>query len=203
MAEQQKCKKLAAVFVEHQEYFGVISDENCQWAIQNPKDAITLFADAVKNRATTEVKKLLKFIRTVSLPAIGEFVVAEKLREGETVGGIKVAWLGKNFKKNFLTKREEAVPESEFREHELTTRSRDPAIITELGGEDKVETTFGQFWEFLKTADRALWHVRHIRDVNGVLWAVGGGWYDDGLNVGAVPLDSPSDWGTGRRFLSR
>lgn len=148
-------------------------------------------------------KKLLRFIRPVSLPAISKFVAAEKFREGETVDGIKVGWLGSNFKTNFIEKKETAVPALEMREHELVTPSRDPAIITELGDEEQVETTLGQFWEFLKTADRKLVHVRHIRDINGVLWAVNGDWSDGGLCVEAFSLGYPRDWSTGYRFLSR
>lgn len=159
-------------------------------------------AETEKNRVV-EVKKLLKFLRTVSFDAIPEFVVAEKYREGETVDGIRVAWLGQNFKANFLKKIERAVPALEMREHELVERSRDPAIIVELGGEEQVETFLAHFWEFLKTADKKLWHVRYIRDVNGVLWAVCGDWSGDGLYVGASPLDYPNGWRVGRRFLSR
>lgn len=204
MSEQQnQISKLAGVLTEHQRYFGEMSSNDRQWVIQNTVSAIAIFVEAVKNRAATEVKKLLKFIRPVSLPAIGRFVAAEKFREGETVDGIRVAWLGSNFKTNFLKKKEGAVPALEMREHELTTRSRDPAIITELGGEENIETTLGQFWEFLKTADRTLVHVRHIRDENGVLWAVGGLWHDDGLGVAAFSLFNPTDWSAGLRFLSR
>ncbi|MEK7099723.1 MAG: hypothetical protein AAB883_01110 [Patescibacteria group bacterium] len=148
-------------------------------------------------------KKLLRFIRTISLPAIGEFVASEKFREGKTVDGIKIAWIGNNFKTNFLEKVEKPVSALETREHELVAPARDPAIITELGGEDKVETTLGQFWEFLKTADQTLVYVRHIRDVNDVLWAVRGRWDSGGLNAGTDSLGDPLGWDVGRRFLSR
>lgn len=204
MSEQQnQISKLAGALTEHQSHFGEMSVEDRQWAIQNTVVAISFFAEAVKNRTVAEVKKLLKFIRQVSLPAIPKFVTADKFCEGETIDGIRVAWLGSNFKVNFLKKKEEAVPALNMREHELVTWSRDPAIITELGGEGQVETTLGQFWEFLKTADQTLVHVRHIRDVNGVLWAVLGYWDVDGLGVGAYPLDDPDAWYTGYRFLSR
>ncbi len=204
MSEQQKqISKLAGALTEHQHHFGAMSTEDRQWAIQNTAAAIGLFADAVMNRAEVEIKKLLKFIRAVSLPAIPKFVAAEKFREGETIDGIRVAWLGSNFRTNFLKKVEKPVPALETREHELAIRSRDPAIITELGGENQVETTLGQFWEFLKSADQTLVHVRHIRDVNGVLWAVRGRWDGVGLSVEARSLDSPRDWDAGRRFLSR
>lgn len=165
--------------------------------------AVTLLRTGKVKLVEAEVKKLLRFVRTVSLPAVDKFIAAEKFREGETVAGIKVAWLGENFKTNFLTKVEKSVPALEMREHGLVTPSRDPAIITEFGGEEQVESFLAHFWEFLKTADRNLRHVRHIRDVNGVLWAVRGFWLSDGLSVEASPLDGPSDWDAGRRFLSR
>lgn len=153
--------------------------------------------------AHAEDEKLLRFIRPVSLPAIPKFVAAEKFREGETVDGIKVTWLGDNFKTNFLKKVEDPVPALEMREYKLVGAFRDPAIVTELGGEEQVETTLGQFWEFLKTADQTLVHVRHIRDVNSVLWAFDGYWRDGGLNAEALPLDCPDGWRVGGRFLSR
>ena len=148
-------------------------------------------------------KRRLKFIRTISFSAIENFVAAEKFREGETVDGIKVGWLGDNFKTFFLKKVEKSIPALTMREHELVTRSRDPAIITELGGEERVETFLAHFWASLKTADRELWHVRYIRDVNGVLWAVRAGWFSGGLSTGADLLDRPNEWGVGYRFLSR
>lgn len=204
MSEQQpQVSKMAGALVEHQRAFEVMPTDDRQWVIMNTVHAIELFAGAVKNRAGVGVKKLLKFVHSISLPAISKFVAAEKFREDETVDGIKVGWLGSNFKTNFLKKVEKSVPALEMREHELVVRSRDPAIITELGGEENVETTLGQFWEFLKTADQALVHVRHIRDVNGVLWAVHGYWNVDGLYVEANPLGNPLVWDSGRRFLSR
>jgi hypothetical protein len=180
-----------------------MSTADRQWALQNTEAAIGLFVAAVKSRAEVETKKLLKFLRPVSLPAIERFVAPEKFCEGKTVDGIKVAWLGENFKTNFLKRVERPIPALELREHELIEYARDPAIIIELGGEAKVETTLGQFWEFLKTADQTKWHVRHIRDDSGVLWAVDGNWDGGGLYVEAAPLGRPIDWRVGHRFLSR
>lgn len=204
MADQQhQTSKLAGRITEFQHCFGAMSSEDRQWAIENPEEAIGLFASAVKNRTSEATPTLLTFLRPISLPAIPKFVAAEKYREGETVDGIKVGWLGGNFETHFLQKVEGPVPALNLREYELVKPSRDSAIITELGGEEKVETTLGQFWEFLKTADRTLWHIRHIRDMSGILWAVSGNWDGGGLNVEAVPLDSPDGWGDGGWFVSR
>ena len=95
------------------------------------------------------------------------------------------------------------VAAEELKVSKLLKGSRDPAIITEFGGEEKVEITFGQYWEFLKTADQNSWYVAYIRDVNGVLWAVCGRWHGGGWRFEAGPLDSPGGWGAGGRFLSR
>jgi hypothetical protein len=168
-----------------------------QW-MDNPSAMKRFLAGLVSG----ETKKLLKFLWSVSLPAVATFVASDKFREGKTVDGVKVAWLGQNFKTHFSKKVEKNVPALEAREHELVTGSKDPAIITEFGGEGKVETTLAHFWEFLKV-NRSGWHVRYIRDVDGVLWAVDGSWLGGGLSVEAYSLDGPLGWGADGRFLSR
>lgn len=52
MSEQQigQINTLADKLVEFQRHFGQMPTEDCQWAIQNTKAAIDLFATAVKNR---------------------------------------------------------------------------------------------------------------------------------------------------------
>ena len=152
-------------------------------------------------------KELLKFIRTVSLPAVGRFAAAQYFREGATVDGIVVAWLGDDFKQDFLPKVEEAVPALDAREYELVESAYDPTIIVELGGEKLAETSLGQLLEFFKTVDRRrgyVRYIRYIRDVHGVLWAVRADWGSDELDVEAYPLNNPPDrWHAGLRFLSR
>ena len=202
MSERQ-ISELAGALTRHQNHFSKMSTDDRQWAIQNTEAAVDLFASAVKNRAGNVVKKLLDFVTTVGIVGIASFVAAEKFRLGKTIDGIKVGWLGDNFKAGFLSKIEEQTPALEIREHELLKNSRDPAIITELGGEENVEITLGQFWEFLKTADRRFWYVAYIRDTKGVLWAVYANWGSGSLYVGADSLGSPDEWSAGYRFLSR
>ena len=203
MSEQQQISKLAGALTEHQRYFSAMSTADRQWVIQNTEAAIGLFCEAVKNRRPGDPKQLLERLPAFGIPAIPQFVVADKLRIGETVDGIKVGWLGENLKKHFLSKREESVAAEQLATNKLLEGSKDPAIITALGGEEKVEVSFGQFWEFLKTADQNLWYVAYIRDTDGVLWAVGARWSSGGLRVEAFSLGSPNGWGAGFRFLSR
>ena len=90
--------------------------------------------------------KLLEFVKTISLPAVGKFVATEKFRPGKTIDDIKVGWLGDNFKKHLLPKVEnKEVVAEELAMNKLLKNSRDPAIITALGGEEKVEIGLGQF----------------------------------------------------------
>ena len=151
------------------------------------------------------VKKLLERLPMVTaLTAVTQFVAAEKFCPGKTIDGIKIGWLGDNFKDHFLSKVESGeVAAEELAVNKLLKNSRDPAIITALGGEEKVEISLGQFWGFLKTADQKFWYVAYIRDTDDVLWAVGARWHGDGLSVAANSLDSPGEWGAVSRFLSR
>lgn len=160
-------------------------------------------SSAVKNRDSA-IAKPLKFVKTVSLPAVSMFVAAEKFCLGKTIDGIKVGWLGDNFKEHFLSKTESGEVAGEaLSVNKLLKGSHSPAIITELGGEGRVEISLGQFWAFLKTADQSLWYVAYIRGTDDVLWAVNANWDSCGLDVGAYSLDYPCAWNADGRFLSR
>ena len=129
---------------------------------------------------------LLELVYEVNLAAVTTFTAANKFRIGETVDGITVGWLGDNFKKHFRSKVEDRQIAAEWLTvNNLLKSSKDPAIITALGGEPKVEITLGQYWEFLKIADRSFWYVAYIRDDGNTLWAVGADWLGGGLSVGA------------------
>lgn len=206
MSEQQnQISKLAGALTEHQRHFSKMSTENRQWVIQNTEAAIGLFSDAVMNRVGKVVEKLLERLSVaIALPAVKQFAAAEKFRPGKTIDGIKVGWLGDNFKEHLLPKIEsDEVAAEELAVNKLLKNSRDPAIITALGGEETVEVSLGQFWEFLKTADQKFWYVAYIRDTENVLWAVSADWVGGGLNVVASSLGSPGGWIAGSRFLSR
>ena len=215
MAEQQKCKKLASVLVEHQDHFATMSSEDCQWAIQNPKDAIALFVLAVKSRVVETVKQLLKRLPVViSLTAVKEFVAKKHfVVDTSKKAKVKIRYLGDNFKKHFLPKVEKGeVAALNLALNELTEYAYDPAIITALGGEAKVEITLGQFFAaFAKQPNgedgplltNGYANVGYIRNDEGVLWAVSGSWHDGGWHFEADPLAYPNGWFVGLQFLSR
>lgn len=215
MAEQRKCKKLVAVLVEHQESFGIMSDKNCQWAIQNPKDAVALFVNAVENRAISavaEAKKLLQFLFSFSAKAIEKFVAKEKFVEGKTIDGVSIAWLGENFKKNFLGKTEKSVETAELKVHALLEDARDlpkddePGIIPELAGKHEINLAhFHQLLAHKQQRKDFSWVVGYILDGNDVLWAVLARWDagSDGWNVEAHSIEDPDRWNAGDQVVSR
>ncbi len=64
MSEQQKqISKLAGALTEHQRHFGEMPIEDRQWVIQNTKDAIILFAEAVKNRDSGKAANISDIFR--------------------------------------------------------------------------------------------------------------------------------------------
>jgi hypothetical protein len=204
MSAKAFCKKTAAAigwFIQN-----LPSQIDDAW-LDNPdatKEHLKIFAKPpVKSRLADEIEKILERLSTAQIPAVQEFVAETKFRVGETVDGITVGWLGGNFKQNFLSKTEGAIAGEELAVNNLLKNSKDPAIIIELGGEEMVEVSLGQFWEYLKTADRTLWHVVYIRDVNNVLWAVHADWDVGKLYVEASALGNPRAWRAGGRFLSR
>ncbi|HEY4515989.1 MAG TPA: hypothetical protein VJH67_02255 [Candidatus Paceibacterota bacterium] len=74
MTEQQT-PKLMGVLVEHQDAFSPLPIEDAQWVIRNPKEAISLFLIAVKNRvreAATTIKNILSPVKKITIAATAE-----------------------------------------------------------------------------------------------------------------------------------
>ncbi len=192
MATEQQIPKLAGLLVEHQDGFTALSTEEAQWVIAETKKAIALFVEAVKNRAKTTAK-LLEFVGVQVLPAVKKFIAADHFKDGETVDGVKVS-LGDNFKRLFLGKTEENVPECNLRVHKLTRASRDLGIRAEIG-EEKEETYLAHLWHFLKLrGGKGGWFIFYIRDSEGILWAVFAVWRGSCWFVNAYSVGHPLAW---------
>ncbi len=65
MATEKQLPKLAGTLVEHQSEFAVLSNEDTQWAILNPKEAIALACEAIRNRAKAIVAQLTSLATNV------------------------------------------------------------------------------------------------------------------------------------------
>lgn len=203
---------MAGALVEHQRAFEVMSTDERQWVIVNTVSAIALFATAVKNRAATGVKKLLEFLYIFSAQAVKKFVAKDNFVEGETVNGVSIAWLGSNFKKNFLGKIEENVAAAELKVHKLLQAATDlpneddPGILPELGG--RYKTALAHFFQLLahkQQTEDFTWAIAYICDENNLLWAVSADWHAgyDGWGIEANSVTSPGAWFGGIRVISR
>jgi hypothetical protein len=160
-------------------------------------------------------KQLLQRLSTtIAVPAMTQFIAADNfIVDTSKKAAMKINYLGDNFKANFLQKVEsDEVAAEDLAINKLLENAYDPAIITALGGEAKVEITLGQFFAaFAKQPNgekgtlltNGYANVGYVRDIKGVLWAVRGDWSDDGWHFDANPLDGPSRWSDGNQFLSR
>ncbi len=209
VTEQQvpQISALAGALVSHQRFFDALSVEDRQWAFQNPKEAIAVFCDAVKNRAAKIVEKLLESVASFKAPGAKEFIAKKKyvVDTGENAR-VRISYLGDNFKKVMLPKKEQDIAEGELKLKKLHTGSLDAPIIVELGGEKKAEISLCEFYETLahKQAIRDFtWVVAYIRDVDGILWAVSAGWSGGGWDVEARSVAYPYGWDAGSEFVSR
>ena len=152
---------------------------------------------------------LLELVGTVTIPAISQrFVAAEKFVVADSP--VRIAWLGSNFQEWFLGKTENPIPETTLRYAKLTRAELDGPIMTELG--DAKESTLSHIYGLMARQANGeegvlltnSWaNIFYVRDVNGVLRAVGascdgGGWY-----VSADSVGRPSGWSVGSRVFFR
>lgn len=166
---------------------------------------------------TVEVvwKKLLEQVGSLVMPAVEKGFRAKDhfVRDTSATAKVKISGWGGNFEKLFLNKVEQGEVAAEtLKVSRLLEDAFDPAIVTDLGGEAKVEITLGQFFAaFAKQPNgeegilltNGYANVADVRDDEGVLWAVSGGWGDDGWYFNALSVDNPLGWLRDSLFLSR
>jgi len=157
---------------------------------------------------------LLGFIATVNISARTDKFIAKDFFEIDTSrkAKVKISYLGNKFKAQFLGKVEELQSKVTLRYSRLNKASADEPIIVELGGETKVETTLSNVAALMENQGNGgagvlftngYANIFYVRDVNGVLCAVGVCWDDGGWCVSAFSVDRPSLWLDGRRVFSR
>lgn len=217
MTEQQ-IPKLVALLVEHQNAFSQITVEDGQWVIQNTVEAIELFVVAVASRAKQVAEKvaekLLDWIGTITVSATTfKFIARDKFVVNTSDSAeVKISYLGENFKRWFLGKIEGPITEQTLRYAKLRMNSKDPGIITELGGDAKAETTLTEMFAVLKRQGHGTsgvlltngWaNISYVCDQGGVLRTVDAYWYGGGWNVNASGVSNPHAWSEGSQVFSR
>jgi hypothetical protein len=205
MSTEKQNKQLVARFVEHQEFFSSLSNDDAQWAIQNPQSAVELFVGAIKNRPVPKAS-ILELIGTTVIPATDKKLVAKDFFTE------KKFYLGDNFKDWFLKKIEDPIGEVNVRYQKLTKSSVDGPIIAELGGEEKVETTLATIADLIGRQAKGengilltngYANIFYVRDATELLRAVSVYWCGDRWNVDADSVELPSDWNDDRQVFSR
>ena len=150
---------------------------------------------------------------TCCLPVVKNFNASDKFREGETINGVKIWTISSNFVRYFKKKKEKNIGTTALRIHELRVGSKDLAIISELGGEEIVESSLAHMWEMMKKQGsgeegdllvNGYANIFYIKGTDGNLWAVSCDWLAGyGWRVGARPFSFPDAWFARRRVLSR
>lgn len=187
-----------------------MSSDNPDGATWHERFAQAL-ADGLE-KAVQTISTLFEFVASVNVPAVESFVARDKFREGETVDGVQLAWLGDNFKEHFLAKKEANIATTTLlRVHRLREASLDAPILSELG--ETAETFLAQFWKLLKvqgTGEKGTLLVNgysnicYIRDDEDVLWAVSADWNSGrGWHVDAYSVEYPDRWPVDYQVVSR
>ena len=152
---------------------------------------------------------LLEPISTVNVAGTSKFVARDHFKLGEPKG-VKIGYLGDDFKSHFLKKVEENVPQAQLKSRKLKQSSLDPPIITALG--DNHETYLAQLWELLKAQPKGesgtlltngYANIFYIRDADNILWAVRVYWGGDGWDVDASSVGDPYGWDDGDQVFGR
>lgn len=165
----------------------------------------------------SKLEILLDLVGTVTTSATTTKFVAKTafVVNTECNAPVKISAVWDNFTRWFLSgdgKTEDPIIEQTFRYHKLRKSSVDGPIITELGGEEKSETTLTEMFSLMEKQKNgesgALlnngWaNIFYIRDQNGVLRAVYVRWYVDGWDVGARSVEGPRRWYDGDQVFSR
>ncbi len=146
--------------------------------VQNPK----ALQDSLTNALCPPKKEpeLLRLLKSVVVSGATKFVAKDRLRS------CNVGWTGHNFKKLFLEKVEENVPEAKLAVSWLERNSFDVPILTELG--DKAEVKLSYLFDLLAKQSNGedgvlltngCANIFYVCGVDGNIWPVDAFWYSD------------------------
>ena len=158
-------------------------------------------------------QKILEIVGTIVIPAMTEkFIAKEKfIVDTGKKAKVKIVYLSDNFEKFFLDKIEESIVKTTLCSNKLLVSSVDDPIISELGGEEKIETKLSHVFHLISqqpNGEKGVllvngWaNIFYVRDKNGNFCAVNAYWYGDGWYLYADSVGRPSRWRDGRCVFS-
>ncbi len=165
----------------------------------------------------TKPELLLDLAGTVTTPSTtSKFVAKDKfVVNTKRNAPVKISAVWDSFIGWFLSgdgKTEDPISEQTLRYHKLRKSSVDGLIITELGGEEKSETTLTEMFSLMEKQkngedgvllNNGYANIFYVRDQNGVLRAVCVFWCVVGWCVVASSVELPLRWGVGSQVFSR
>lgn len=144
-------------------------------------------------------------VAEVAVSATNRFVASDHIKAAN------VGWMSDNFKRLFLNKVEENIPDAELVVSELKKASLDAPIMTELGERKKI--ALAHFFELLEKQSKGQAGllltngyaiIGYIQDEEENFWAVNAHWRSDYRywDVYAISVGCLDEWNAGRQVLS-
>ena len=160
---------------------------------------------------------LLRFIKTVELPAIGQFKPEDYIkvtpRRERMTAKVVIGYVSNDAKSAMKGRVEPKEAKVRIRNHELCQASADGSILVELG--ENANLSFNRVFQMMQKQGRGqegdlsvsdgCANIFFIRDVNkGVLWAAFCYWGSScgDWGVDADPVTSPGAWGASSQVFS-
>lgn len=156
---------------------------------------------------------LLKFVKTVKLPAVAASKPEDYLKvtppRKRKSAKVVIGYVSDNVKALIKGRSEPEEAEATIRIHELCQASVDGPIMAGLG--ENAKTGFNRMFQMMEKQGRGqkgdlLVDGRaSIFYIEGTDWAVRCFWHsgDESWFVGADPVTGPNAWGAGRQVISR
>jgi hypothetical protein len=185
---------------------------DAQWVDENPKEALVIFVEGVKNRPKPD-RLWLALVRVSVIPATAEsFVARNYLVVGiDPKTKVNILRLGDDLCSFFLDKVESQFAGSRLRCGKLQEPATSREIIYKLGGEKKAETTLAELWSKLKKQPNGRKgdlltdggaNLFCVPDVKGELRIVEVHWRG-GWCLYAHPIQDQNRWAIGTQVFSR
>lgn len=221
MATEQQIPVLMGKMVEYQKKFIDMPTEVTQWTINHTEEAIGICSQAladhvkkIKEAAKAASLILSGTISTVTIPATTEkFIVKDKFKvDISKKANVKISYTGDNFNAWFGEKIKEAFSGGILYGRKLNKNSVDGPILSELGGQEKAETTLSEVFAMMECQatgkpgellTNGYANIFYVRDITGTLRAVDVIWLGDGWCVRADSVEDPDEWDAGRQVFSR
>ena len=168
----------------------------------------------IGSKPATQTPRLLKFVKSIELPAIGEFSPKDYFKvipqEDRGTADVIIGYIHPNLQSLLYSAGIEPAKNAEtLRIRCLLVPSVDGPILANLG--KKAKTTFGRMWQMMEKQGRGqegdllVNGCANIFYIEGTAWAVFCYWLASGgdWDVGADPVTYPGRWSDGRHVVSR